>query len=1630
LEDGETWTYTCSFTVPAHTAGEEDPIVNTATVTGEDLDGDAVGSDSDTHSVDILHREGTLTLNKNGPATAFHGNTIIYSYVVTYTPGFDGSPAQNIVPTDDKCSPVAGPTGDDGDGLLEQGETWLYICSFTVPAHAAGEEDPIVNTATVTGEDLDGDAVGSDTDTHSVDILHDAGALSIDKTGPATAFHGDTITYTYRVTFTPGGDGSPAMDVTVTDDKCAPITGPTGDDGDGLLEAGETWTYTCSFTVPAHTSGEEDPIVNTATVTGTDTEGDLVGSDSDTHSVDILHREGTLTVDKTGPATAFHGDTIIYSYAVTYTPGSDGSPAQNILVTDDKCSPLTGPSGDNGNGLLEAGETWTYTCSFTVPAHTAGEEDPIINTATVTGEDLDGDAVGSDSDTHSVDILHREGTLTVDKTGPATAFHGDTFVYSYAVTYTPGSDGSPARDIVVTDDKCAPVTGPSGDDGDGLLEDGETWTYTCSFTVPAHTTGEEDPIVNTATVTGEDLDGDAVGSDSDTHSVDILHREGTLTVDKTGPATAFHSDTIIYSYAVTYTPGSDGSPAQNIVLSDDKCSPVTGPTGDDGDGLLEASETWMYTCSFTVPAHAAGEEDPIVNTATVTGEDLDGDAVGSDSDTHSLDILHREGTLTVNKTGPATAFHGDTIIYSYAVTYTPGSDGSPARDIVLTDDKCSPVTGPTGDDGDGLLEGGETWMYTCSFTVPAHAAGEEDSIVNTATVTGQDLDGDAVGSDTDTHSVDILHREGTLTVNKNGPATAFHGNTIIYSYAVTYTPGSDGSPARDIVVTDDKCSPVTGPTGDDGDGLLETGETWMYTCSFTVPAHAAGEEDPIVNTATVTGKDLDGDAVGSDTATHSLDILHREGTLTVDKAGPATAFHGDTIIYSYAVTYTPGSDGSPARDIVLTDDKCSPVTGPTGDDGDGLLETGETWMYTCSFTVPAHAAGEADPIVNTATVTADDLDGDAVGSDTDTLSLDILHREGTLTVDKTGPTKAFHGDTIIYSYAVTYTSGSDGSPARDIVLTDDKCSAVSGPSGDDGDGLLEAGETWNYSCSFAVPTHSAGEVDPIVNTATVTGNDLDVNTVGSDTDTWSVDILHELVPFVTRDDGDLGYQEVGIWTEGSGGFVGLNRADPGADHRIQSAGIGKQRATWSLSVTGGLPAGMYQVYITWVAKPTNTTAAPYTIYDNNVLEAAPTRNQRLEPDDGTFKGRPWESLGTYTITNGTVRVRLTDATNDGNVIADGVLLVRISPLTLQNESASGGVPLTPPDLQPLVNEAIARWTAAGADANELDTVQFSIADLPDSYLGWALSSYQSPGHSAVIIDANATGHGWFIDTSPATDVEFSRGTGHVLSADTANTAADGVDLLTVVIHELGHILGLEHNSHGVMQESLAAGTRSLPELGSPVTGNFDQRIPAAVLTSPSAPAILPTVNAMARHAESAGQQGVTFDHLAPLQWAANSYSVGEPVRSPLASSVRFRALHDRSAILDHVLSGYTLTGAQGKLLEPCEMLLATSKSPQSDRHLPFANRRHHNLVDRTLDSIVTEVRRQGVIDDLPDSSIWSSRTHDSTRNDRAVAVFFLLPVLAGVGERLSGKAKEASDRHQRLETETRERTSGNCRRLD
>ncbi|HYU69599.1 MAG TPA: hypothetical protein VEL09_09755, partial [Burkholderiales bacterium] len=131
-------------------------------------------------------------------------------------------------------------------------------------------------------------------------------------------------------------------------------------------------------------------------------------------------------------------------------------------------------------------------------------------------------------------------------------------------------------------------------------------------------------------------------------------------------------------------------------------------------------------------------------------------------------------------------------------------------------------------------------------------------------------------------------------------------------------------------------------------------------------------------------------------------------------------------------------------------------------------------------------------------------------------------------------------------------------------------------------------------------------------------------------------------------------------------------------------------------------------------------------------------------------------------------------------------------------------------LAPIVEAAKRRWTdALGAGDSRLavlDSVTVHVGDLPQDEIGATL------GYD-IYIDGSAAGRGWFVDSSPAESSEFAaRLDRDVLAALPGSAAFAHMDLLTIVTHELGHVLGFDHDDTGriaVMTEAVDSGVRYL-----------------------------------------------------------------------------------------------------------------------------------------------------------------------------------------------------------------------------
>ena len=130
------------------------------------------------------------------------------------------------------------------------------------------------------------------------------------------------------------------------------------------------------------------------------------------------------------------------------------------------------------------------------------------------------------------------------------------------------------------------------------------------------------------------------------------------------------------------------------------------------------------------------------------------------------------------------------------------------------------------------------------------------------------------------------------------------------------------------------------------------------------------------------------------------------------------------------------------------------------------------------------------------------------------------------------------------------------------------------------------------------------------------------------------------------------------------------------------------------------------------------------------------------------------------------------------------------------------VVLSPEELAPIVDSAIEYWRSAGHDVSALEGITFEVSDLPGTLLGLVEDD-------TVYIDADAAGHGWFVDPTPLKSEEFNVADDGSLTAIAGSDAEGRIDLLTAVTHELGHLLGISHDDTVLMDASLDVGTREL-----------------------------------------------------------------------------------------------------------------------------------------------------------------------------------------------------------------------------
>ena len=180
---------------------------------------------------------------------------------------------------------------------------------------------------------------------------------------------------------------------------------------------------------------QPETVANTVTVTtaqgagGSDTASVVVNATAD---LDLTISKIAKVTDAAGTPVnhvADHAGDVI-SWTITVQDTSDVN--LHHVVVSDPTAALTGPSGDvNSNGVLDAGETWTYTASHTLTQGEVDKGTQLVNTVTVDADEI-----------HAQSAISVVGVVNsfVSTPGAGPVFQ-DPFTASYWASHTAAWDG-------------------------------------------------------------------------------------------------------------------------------------------------------------------------------------------------------------------------------------------------------------------------------------------------------------------------------------------------------------------------------------------------------------------------------------------------------------------------------------------------------------------------------------------------------------------------------------------------------------------------------------------------------------------------------------------------------------------------------------------------------------------------------------------------------------------------------------------------------------------------------------------------------------------------------------------------------------------------------------------------------------------------------------------------------------------------------------------------------------------------------------------------------------------------------------------------------------------------------------
>ncbi len=656
-----------------------------------------------------------LTMTKTAPAEAEVGSVITYTGTLS---NVGGSAATDVILVDQLPYGVTFVSSSNNAVYNIESNTVTWYLG-TIPAGASvpgwltvriadtlADATLLTNQFTVTGKDGAGNPVpeataAADTTARSRPLL------AVEKTGPAQAHHGETISYTLTVT---NYSGTEAVNVVLMDNLPIGLTyvssNPMGTEvmpgvvswGLGNIQPNGSRTVTVSATVDG-TIPNATPLEDIASVSWQNAAGQNFGPVAATAHT-VIHTLPQLQITKFAPAEAQVGTTLTYTGTLTNVGGSTAS---NVVLVDQLPQGVTFVSSSHSAVYDPVANTVTWQLGSIGPgasvpgwltvsiAETIPDGSSLTNTFTARGTDPFGASV-PDATASVNTTVRTHPVLILEKSGPATSFPGQDVTYTIAVTNT---GGTPASNVVLMDSLPLGLTyqssNPAGVYASGILtwnvgvvDPGKTLTFQITARVDSGIENNSH-LVDTAMATWKDPLGQDHGPVTTQAATEIFTLPQ-VTIVKSGPASSYASATFAFTLQVCNVGGTD---AQNVIVQDNLPAGLnyvsSNPSGTYSDrtitwSLLTLAAGACTNLTLTVQVAAGTPETTLVNIAGATWNDLLG-AAGPQSTSSSI-IIKAGPSLTVTKSGPDQAMIGSNMTYSNEVC---NAGGTAAENVSVID---------------------------------------------------------------------------------------------------------------------------------------------------------------------------------------------------------------------------------------------------------------------------------------------------------------------------------------------------------------------------------------------------------------------------------------------------------------------------------------------------------------------------------------------------------------------------------------------------------------------------------------------------------------------------------------------------------------------------------------------------------------------------------------------------------------------------------------------------------------------------------------------------------------------------------------------------------------------------------